>query len=45
MGGGRDFVAGIPGEVRNYLTCPNEVFYDWEGRTVKDFDPRVNWHA
>ncbi|MCM4174011.1 DUF4038 domain-containing protein [Arenibacter sp. TNZ] len=39
-----NFAAGIPGEVR-IIYLPQRGIYDWEGRTVKDLDPRVNWHA
>ncbi len=39
-----NFAAGIPGEVR-FIYLPRRDIYDWEGRTVKDLDPTVNWHA
>ena len=38
-----NFAAGIPGEVR-FIYLPRRGIYDWEGRTVKDLDPTVNWH-
>ena len=39
-----NFAAGIPGEVR-FIYLPRRGIYDWEGRTVKDLDPTVTWHA
>ena len=38
------FAAGIPGEVR-FIYLPRRGIYDWQGTTVKDLDPSVNWHV
>jgi hypothetical protein len=38
------FAAGIPGEVR-IIYLPRRNIYNWEGPTIKDLDPTVDWQV
>jgi hypothetical protein len=38
------FAAGIPGEVR-FIYLPRRNVYNWNGPTVKNLEPDIDWHA
>jgi len=38
------FASGIPGEVR-IIYMPRRNIYNWNGQTVKDLEPDVDWHV
>ncbi|MEI6655177.1 MAG: DUF4038 domain-containing protein [Verrucomicrobiota bacterium] len=38
------YAAGIPGEVR-IIYLPRRNIYNWDGPTVKNLEPDVDWHA